>query len=41
VWEAVKKRFKCNILSVQFSETVIVPVIKSIARQRLVENVVD
>jgi hypothetical protein len=31
----------CDISSVPFSETVIVPVLKSVARKRLVETVTD
>jgi hypothetical protein len=31
----------CDIGSVHFSKTIIVPVLKSVARKRLVETVID
>jgi hypothetical protein len=31
----------CDICSVLFSDTVIIPVLKSVARKRLVETVID
>jgi hypothetical protein len=38
---AAEKRRLCDIWIVQFSETIIVPVLKSVAREQLVETVID
>jgi hypothetical protein len=38
---AVKEDFMCDIWSVKFSENVIVPVLKSVTRKRLVETVME